>query len=394
MRSSTADRPERLVHGYAGRLFLAISLGWLLLQGGRLVLSPLLPTVSADLGLSNVQAGFAFTMLWGLYALLQYPSGRLSDRLSRKTLLVAGLLLSTVGFAVIGISGTYRWFILGATVVGFGVGLYPTPARGLLSDLFVARRGQAFGIHTAAGDLGGLLAAGLATLVLVVATWRWAYLPVVLAVAAIALALHAFSREPYDLRWVDLAVRETGRRLLGIARLRGLLVAYILFAVTWQSTTAFLPTFLLAEKGFSPAVANASFGAYFLVGAAVKPVSGGLADRLPRGRFAAAVLALAGVTMAAVLAVEGFVPVGVGIVVFAAGLMAFPPVMQAHLMDSFPTESMGGDLGGMRSVYIAVGSLGPTVVGLVADVASFTHAFAVLAGCLAVSAVLVLATAR
>ncbi|MDZ7701084.1 MAG: MFS transporter [Halobacteriales archaeon] len=393
MEPST-DRNERLTRGYGGRLFLAVSLGWLLLQGGRLVLSPLLPTVRADLGLSNVQAGFAFTVLWGLYALLQYPSGRLSDRLSRKTLLVSGLAIAAAGFAGLGLAGSYAWFLVAAAVVGLGVGLYPTAARAQLSDLYVERRGQAFGLHTAAGDLGGLLAAGLGTLVLAVATWRWAYLPVVAAALILGLALHVWSREAYDLRRVDLAIGETGRRLLGVPELRLLLAAYVMFAFSWQATVAFLPTFLLVEKGFAPAVANAGFAAFFLVGATVKPVSGGLADRVPRGRFAAGLLAVAAATMAGVLAVDSTLLVGVGVVVFAAGLMAVPPVLQAYLMDAFPTESMGGDLGGMRTVYIGVGSLGPTVIGYVADVASFTAGFGLLVACLLTGAALVAVAAR
>lgn len=387
--AQSEGRSEPLTRGYGGRLFLAVSLGWLLLQGGRLVLSPLLPTVRADLGLSNAQAGVAFTLLWGLYALLQFPSGRLSDRLSRTTLLVGGLGLSTVGFTALGLARSYGWFLLGAAIVGLGVGLYPTSARALLSDLFVERRGQAFGLHTAAGDFGGLLAAGLGTLVLAVATWRWAYLPVVLTVAALAVALHVWSREPYELRRVSLAINETGRRLLGVVELRLLLVAYVLFAFTWQATTAFLPTFLLIEKGFSPAVANAAFAGFFLMGATVKPISGGLSDRVRSGRFVSTLLTVAAGTMAAVIWVESTVVVVIGIVVFAGGLMAVPPVLQAYLMDTFPSESMGGDLGGMRTIYIGVGSLGPTIIGYVADVASFTAGFGVLVACLVSGAALV-----
>jgi MFS family permease len=86
--------------------------------------------------------------------------------------------------------------------------------------------------------------------------------------------------------------------------------------------------------------------------------------------------------------------VAAGVVVFAAGLMAVPPVLQAYLMDTFSTESMGGDLGGMRSVYIGLGSLGPTVIGYVTDIASLTAGFAVLVGCLLIGAVLVTVAAR
>ena len=56
--------------------------------------------------------------------------------------------------------------------------------------------------------------------------------------------------------------------------------------------------------------------------------------------------------------------------------MAYRPVMQAYLMDSFPTDSMGGDLGAMRTVYIGLGALGPTYVGAVAELLDFRGAFA------------------
>jgi len=92
----TRGAEERLFSGSSGRLLLVASVGWASIHGGRLLLSPLLPRITADLGITNARAGFALTLLWGLYALLQFPSGRLSDRLSRKTLLVAGVSLVTL----------------------------------------------------------------------------------------------------------------------------------------------------------------------------------------------------------------------------------------------------------------------------------------------------------
>ena len=51
---------------------------------------------------------------------------------------------------------------------------------------------------------------------------------------------------------------------------------------------------------------------------------------------------------------------------------------------------MAGDLGGMRSLYIGLGSLGPTAVGFVAGRANYTIAFAGLAGCLLAAVTLIL----
>lgn len=390
----TAERSERLVTGYTGRLLLSISIGWMFIQTGRLLISPLLPAISADLGLSSTRAGFAVTVLWGLYALFQYPSGRLSDQMSRKTLLIGGLFLFASGFVVVSSAPTYLVFLAGAVIVGTGAGLYPTPARGLVSDLFVSRRGQAFGLHTASGDFGGVLAAILATAVVGVATWRAGFPPVIVVVLAIALSLHFWSREEYVLAPVELAVGTTVRRLFENSQLRWLLLAYTLYAFSWQAATGFLPTYLQVSKGFSPVVANIGFGALFVVGVLVKPVSGGAGDRFSRRFLAAVLLAIAGAMLTVVIVATTTILVIAAVVGFAAGLMAYPPVMQAYLMDSFPTDSMGGDLGAMRTVYIGLGALGPTYVGVVADVLDFRIAFAGLVASLFFSSLVIFTRGR
>lgn len=383
---------ESLVSGYEGRLLIAVSIGWLAIQGGRLVLSPMLPEVKADVGMTDTQAGFAFTVIWGLYAVLQYPSGRLSDVLSRKLLLVSGLGLVAVGFAFLGTAAGYLTFLGGAAVVGVGAGLYPTAARALVSDLYVHRRGQAFGLHTASGDLGGVSAAGLAAIVLAVAVWRLVYVPVILVVVAVALALHTWVREDYAFAVADLAVWQTLRRLLRSPGVRRLLFAYSLYAFVWQAAAGFLPTYLEQGKDLPSSVATASFALLFGVGVVVKPVAGSVSDRVPRAVLAPVVSGVAAVALVGLVAADTSAGVLTATVAFAAGLMAFPPVMQAYLMDTFPAESAGGDLGATRSVYIGLGAFGTTYVGAMADFVSYRLAFLGLAGMLAVSAVTILTT--
>jgi len=391
---AAATAEERLLRGYGGRLLLLVSLGWLTIQGGRLVLSPLLPSLIDDLAITPFRAGLALSVLWGLYALGQFPSGRLSDRLTRKTLLVAGLTLAAVGFAVLTVAVSYPLFLLGAAIVGVGAGLYPTAARALISDHFEAKRGGAFGLHTASGDLGGGVAAGLAVAALAVATWRAAFLPVVAILAVVAVTLHATSRESYHVAAVDLDVRATVGRLFATSRIRRLLFAYCLFAFAWQGTAGFLPTLLQLDKGFSPKFASAGFAGLFAVGALVKPTAGHLADRVRRAPVAAGALVLGAVSLVALLAAEAPLVVGVATLVFAAGLMAFPPVMQSYLMDVFPTASMGADLGLARTTYIGFGALGPSFIGFVAGHADYTTAFGALAAALLVAAVIVAVESR
>ncbi|MFB6154648.1 MAG: MFS transporter [Haloferacaceae archaeon] len=390
----TTVHRERLVGGYTGRLLLSISLGWAAIQAGRLVLSPLLPAIRDDLGIGATRAGFALTVIWGLYALLQYPSGRLSDALSRKTLLVSGLALVSLGFVLLGSAPTYPLFLVGAAVVGIGAGLYPTAARALVSDLFVERRGRAFGLHTGSGDLGGVVAAGLAAAALAVATWRASFVPAIVVLAGVVVAIHVFSEEGYVLDTPSLELGTTARRLLADGELRLLLAAYVLFAFSWQSTTGFLPTYLLDGKGFSQTVSTVAFGILFGVGMLAKPAAGALGDEVPRTLLAPALLGVAGSALALVVFAPTPALAVAGVVLFALGLMSFPPVMQSYLMDVFPDESAGGDLGAYRTVYIGLGSLGPTFVGAMGAATSYATAFTVVVALLFGAAGLVFYTTR
>ncbi|MFB6187479.1 MAG: MFS transporter, partial [Halobacteriaceae archaeon] len=239
-----SDSEERLVRGYNGRLLVAISIGWMAIQAGRLAIGPLVPTIKTSLDISSTQVGFAITVIWGLYAILQYPSGRLSDNLTRKTLLVVGLVSLSGGFVLLASATTYGVFLVGAVVIGAGAGLYPTAARALVSDLYVRKRGAAYGIHTASGDLGGVIAAGLAAVVVGAVAWQFTFVPVILSLLSVAAVLHVFSREAYEFSWVDLEIKTTLRRLLTSIQFRWLLVGYSLYAFTWQATTGFLPAYL------------------------------------------------------------------------------------------------------------------------------------------------------
>lgn len=373
-----------LWRGADGRLLVTISVGWLAIRLGREAIPPLLPVIIEEVNISSATAGVGLTVMWFTYSMCQYPGGRLSDGLSRKLVLVASLGTLVVGFAVLSAVTTYAGLIGGFLFVGVGGGLYFAPSRALLADRFQGRRGEVFGIQSAAGSFGAAVAAGVTVVALAVGVWQTAFLPVLVVLAAVLVALVVWHHEAYNLGWTSLELRSTGRRIVALPRIRPLLVAYMLFSFSWQGFLGFLPTLLQAEKGFDQVLSSGAFAMVFVVAIVVGPLAGRLADRFSRVRVSVAGVTVAVVGFLLVILGSSPVPVVAGVLVVAVGLRSYPPVMQAHLMGLFPDDSMGGDFGGIKTVWTGFGSFAPMYVGFVAAGTSYTTAFSGFVLCLLV----------
>lgn len=385
---------ERLFTGYTGRVTIALSLGWLATQLGAKLIPPLLPTIIAALAITPSKAGFALTITGAIRSLLLYPGGRSSDLLSRTTVLVAGLGVMAVGYAVLTGTFTYPVFLFGLAVIGIGSGMYNIPTRAFFSELFVERRGEALGVFAAAGMLGSALAAALAIVALQITTWRLAFVPVVGVLILVLVLLHVWSREPYRIALIDLGVWETISRVFRTTTLRYLVLVYTLVIFTWTGTLGFLPTFLQADKAFSPTLASAWFAIPPIVGVLVMPIAGGLSDRFSRLPVMVFVVLLAVLGLGIMVVSTGLVSITLGVVVFSMGLMSFTPVMQSYLLDIFPNDSAGGDFGAFKTVYSGLASFGPMYVGVVAEHASYTTAFGGMILCLITALGVLLLTVR
>lgn len=386
--------PESLVYGHSGRLSLLLAGGLFALKIGQQGLPPLLPTIIDDLAITTTQAGTALTVVWATFAIVQYPGGRLSDQLSRRTVLTTALALSFVGFGLLTVVVSYPMLLVAAAFAGAGVGAFVVVSRAAISDLFVAKRGRAFGFNTAAGTAGSAFAAAVAVGALAIGVWQATFVPVLVATVAVALLLGRWSREPFVVERVDLELRATFARVFGTAEIRWLVLSYSMVIFAWNGVLGFLPTFLQAEKGLDPALASAGFAVPFVVGIVVMPLAGGLSDRLSRLPVTVGAAIASGLGLGLLVLSETGLTLGAGIVLFGVGLMAYPPVMQAHLMDAFPAGNMGGDFGAFRTVYQLLASLGPAYVGFVAERAGFAPAFGGIAVGLLGSAAIVAVALR
>lgn len=366
---------DRRRFGRNEHVFVWLTLGLAATKAARSLLPPLLPAIIADLGISPATAGVGLTLSGVCFALMQYPGGHLSDVLTRKTVLVAGLAVVALGATILVFVRGLWGFLLGAAILGSGVGIYGPADRAQITDLFTARRGLAFGFNTAATDVGGVTATIIAAGVVGAVAWQLSFVPVVLGLVVVLLALALLITDPFVVETAEFAVVDTARRVLGTPGSRNVIVAYALYNFVVQGVIGFLPTLLHTGYGYDFALATQLFGLIYAIGLVVRPLAGQLSDRISRPVVGTAGVGLAGVGILLIVSSRSLAVVVAGVVAFAIGQKSFPPVMQAYLMEGFPDESMGGDLGLTRTTYIGVGSLGPTFVGVTATATSYRLAF-------------------
>ena len=115
----------------------------------------LLPIVQAAAGLSIAQIGLlagAYPVTWGI---TQIGTGALSDRIGRKRLIVAGMLLQALAIAFIATSTGFGPWLLGALGLGFGTAMvYPTLIAVVADVAEPRRRGAVTGVYRFWRDLG------------------------------------------------------------------------------------------------------------------------------------------------------------------------------------------------------------------------------------------------
>jgi len=170
--SSVRQTVRGLRGGGTGWTLLSVALGWLFVNGFRVVLPALLPQVKADFAIGNASAGFALTVLWATYALVQFPGGVVADRTGERRLLIAGMALGTLSLASLYVAPVFALFLLACAGFGLGAGLFGTPRDMLLSRTFPDADNTAYSVTFGAGSLG---AAGLPFLATEIATrtdWR------------------------------------------------------------------------------------------------------------------------------------------------------------------------------------------------------------------------------
>src|ERR1700747_3878872 len=142
-----------------------------------LMLAPLLAFIRADFNVSYTELALALTVFNVVSGVLQTPVGFLVDRIGARLVLVVGLALSSVAFAIAGLVNSYWVFIAMYGVAGLGNTVYHPSDYSLLSHHSRPDRlSQIFAFHTFAGMLGSAVAPVTLLAMQSYFGWRGAYI--------------------------------------------------------------------------------------------------------------------------------------------------------------------------------------------------------------------------
>lgn len=181
----TLPRSARAGLGLPTRILVVLSLMYLVLYIDRVNIATMAPQMTADLGLSNAQFGFAISAFAYPYAFIQLFGSWVSDRLgARRTLLACGAIVC-LATMLTGMVGGLASLVAMRLALGFGEGFaFPTATRAIALWVPRSRWGMGQGITHGAARLGNALTPALVVALLAYTTWRGAYVLLGLLVLA------------------------------------------------------------------------------------------------------------------------------------------------------------------------------------------------------------------
>ncbi len=124
---------------------------------------------AADAGLSIAWVPLVMVVMSLFYSLSSYPAGALSDRVGRRGLLVAGLLVLVLADLVLAFGGSIASMMIGVALWGLHMGLTQGGLSSMVADTAPKPlRGTAFGVFNLASGLALLVGSVVAGLL-----WDW-----------------------------------------------------------------------------------------------------------------------------------------------------------------------------------------------------------------------------
>jgi FSR family fosmidomycin resistance protein-like MFS transporter len=368
------------------RLTASISVAHFVSHYYLLVLPPLFAFVREDYGVSYTGLGLALTVLNVASAILQTPAGFLVDRVNARLVLIAGLVLGAIAYAVAAVVDSFWVLVAMFGVLGVANTVYHPADYAILSRRigpdFVS---QAYSIHTFAGMLGSAATPAIALLLHNAFGWRGAFLGT--AVLGFAVALWLIFQpdgpsEPAPTRPHESPAADTSWRLLLSAPILANFLFFTVLAFSNFGLQNFSVVALGALYGTPPVTANAALSSHLLLSAVGVLLGGWIAARITRHRLAASIGLFATVIAALLI---GIVDLGATLLILVMSLSGFcvgaiMPSRDMIVREVTPPGAFGKVFGFVTNGFNIAGIIAPLMFGALLDQGEPRTVFFVIAG--------------
>lgn len=339
-----------------------------------LTIPVLLPLFKTTFSVGFLELGLAITIFNVVSGLTQAPMGFAVDRIGARRVLMAGLLLGGLGFALLGASLSYGTLLVVAVLLGLANCVYHPADYAILSQsISEGRIGRAFSIHTFAGFLGSALAP---VILLAVANWfglRAALFTAAAIGPAVALVLLLLPR-PLDR---TATARKAEGPATGAAKpasvlnptVLSLVLFFALLGLSGSAISNFSVVALMADKGMSLVGANAALTSYLTMSALGVLAGGYLADRTKRHGDVAAFGFGCTALFVLIVALFKLPPVLVAIAMGLGGFLSgmIMPSRDMLVRKASPPGQAGSVFGIVSTGFNIGGIVGPLLFGWIMD---------------------------
>ncbi len=278
----------------------------------RYVMAAVLGPVKSHFHLNDGEAGRTTTTFMLGYFITAPIFGYLGDRVSRKWLIAAGIVIWSIGTLLTGVASAFVLFLAFRVLVGVGEASYATISPGVISDAFgPEKRNNALTIFYVAIPVGAALGYLLGGQIESRWGWRHAFIWAGVPGLVFALALLPFREQPRGQADGVAAVKPTLRdvlNLFGLADYMLVVLGYTAYTFALGAFANWGPTFLSRVHAVDNAKATLFFAAVTAVAGLLGTFVGGFAATAWRRRNPAAYSLMLGFSTAAAvpLAVAAF----------------------------------------------------------------------------------------
>lgn len=373
-----------------GWILIAVSAGWLLSHGVRLIYPALVPFYQQTFQVSLTTVGFVLTALWAAYALGQLPGGLLGDTFGERKILAFSTGLSALTVLVIATASSIWVFVAGTLAFGFATALFGPTRFTIFSDIYPERTGAAMGLTMAAGSLGDSILPLCATVLATAVSWRLGFGITIPLFVAVTVGLWFIAPARTSTTPVSGVSGQSLRRFgrgLNQQSIPAIVSVQVFMSFVFQGFIGFFPTYLVYIKGLSPRTAAVLFSVFLGLGLIVQPLAGASMDAFGIKRALAGVLSVVAVGLWALTIIEHLVGL-LGLTVLLSSLRGYGVITQTYLTEALPAEMKGSGLGALRSGWMLLGAASPIVIGALGDQGYFGQAFVMLAVCSTIGLVL------